>query len=216
MTIHVIPGKGYDSNIYIIDGKQPSIIDTGTGLNAKHIEKEIRKRINPTSITQIIFTHEHFDHTGGAQHVLGLTENTAHLIAHSYTKEKIDNKESMFAAMLGGSMPDVTIDTIFNGGEQIIIGDHQYEVIFTPGHSPGCLCFYCKEEKILFSGDTVFSHGSFGRTDFPGGSLRKLQESIHYLSTLDITDLYPGHESCVIGNASKHIALSYQNIFTLG
>ena len=216
MTIYVIHGKGYDSNIFLIDGKEPTIIDTGTGLNIKLVSKEILSYIDPENITQIIFTHEHFDHTGGSKDLLELTGNHAQILAHPYTKEKVEEGKSMFASMLGGTMPKISVDKSLNGGDQLIIGDNAYEVIHTPGHTPGCICLYDKNTKTLFSGDTVFSHGSFGRTDFPGGSLSQLQHSIKALSNLHITNLYPGHESIIEGDGNNHIALSYQNVCSLG
>jgi len=64
----------------------------------------------------------------------------------------------------------------------------------------------------LISGDTVFSYGSFGRYDFPGGNVNQLKESIQKLTKLEVENLYPGHESIVEGKAADHIALSYKNI----
>lgn len=215
MTIHVIQGRGYDSNIFLIGGKEPTIIDTGTGLNKEHVHKEIQSHIDPEHITRIILTHEHYDHTGGSKDILELTGNNAQIFSHPYTKEKVEEGKSMFASMLGGTMPKISVDKSLNGGDQLIIGDNTYEVIHTPGHTPGCICLYDKNTKTLFSGDTVFSHGSFGRTDFPGGNLSQLQHSIKTLSQLDITHLYPGHESIIEVEAKNHIALSYQNVCSL-
>ena len=215
MTIYVIHGKGYDSNIFLIGGKEPTIIDTGTGLNTKLVSKEILSYLDPENITQIIFTHEHFDHTGGSKDLLELTGNRAQILAHPYTKEKVEEGKSMFASMLGGSMPKISVDKTINGNDQLLIGDNTYEVIHTPGHTPGCICLYNKNTKTLFSGDTVFSHGSFGRTDFPGGNLSQLQDSLKTLSQLEITHLYPGHESIIEGEAKNHITSSYQNVCSI-
>jgi len=67
-------------------------------------------------------------------------------------------------------------------------------VLFTPGHSPGSVCFYLEEEKILISGDVVF-FGSVGRTDVPGCSAPLLRDSIEKLSQLDVEYLVPGHNT---------------------
>ena len=65
--------------------------------------------------------------------------------------------------------------------------------IHTPGHTPGGVCFYFKDDKLLLSGDTLFA-GSVGRTDFPGGSMGKLMESLKKLTALpDDTLVIPGH-----------------------
>jgi len=74
----------------------------------------------------------------------------------------------------------------------VTVGGHILEVIYTPGHSPGSICLYEPESKSLFSGDTIFSDGGIGRTDFPGGSMEELVESIRRID-MDVLDLYPGH-----------------------
>ncbi len=83
--------------------------------------------------------------------------------------------------------------------------DHPYEIIETPGHTPGGVCFYFKDEKLLFSGDTLFQ-GTYGRTDFPGGSAPTLFKSIRTkLFTLpDDVKVWPGHnESTTIGEEKQ-------------
>jgi glyoxylase-like metal-dependent hydrolase (beta-lactamase superfamily II) len=211
MTIQYIPGIQYDSNIYLILGKNPTIIDTGTGLHKAHIEKTITSSIDPKTITQIILTHEHYDHTGGLQQIHALTDGNATIIAHELAAPKIERGESMFARLLGGTMPKMPVDTKLKGEETLLIGDETYQVIHTPGHTPGCICLYSEKTGTLFSGDTVFAHGSFGRTDLPGGNMNQLQQSLKYLSTLPITNLYPGHDIIIEGNASQHVKLSCKN-----
>jgi glyoxylase-like metal-dependent hydrolase (beta-lactamase superfamily II) len=79
-------------------------------------------------------------------------------------------------------------------------------VLHTPGHSPGSICLFDAEEGILFSGDTVFTHGSFGRYDLPGGERHALLKSLERLSTLDVRAIYPGHGEPVEKQAERHIA----------
>jgi glyoxylase-like metal-dependent hydrolase (beta-lactamase superfamily II) len=212
MTVHHIPGIQYDSNIYIIPGTIPTIIDTGTGLHEQRIKEKIVALIDPKTIKQIILTHEHYDHSGGLQQIHDLTNNHASIIAHEHAAPKIEKGESMFATLLGGTMPKMSIDTKLTGNETLTIGDDEYTVIHTPGHTPGCICLYSKDTATLFSGDTIFAHGSFGRTDLPGGSMKELQRSIHHLSTLTIEHLYPGHDMIVEGGADDHVKMSYRNV----
>ena len=83
--------------------------------------------------------------------------------------------------------------------------NHPFEVIETPGHTPGGVCFYFKNEKQLFSGDTLF-RGTYGRTDFPGGSVQKLFSSIRTkLFTLpDDINVWPGHnDATTIGDEKR-------------
>jgi len=211
MKISCLYGIGYDSNIYIIPGKNPSIIDCGTGLFINDVYEEIKKYIDPKQIKQIILTHEHFDHCGGVKKIFEKTGKKAKIFAHENASKKIEKGESEFAKMLGGEMPKMPVDIKLKNSDKLIIGDEEFNVIHTPGHTPGCICLYNKKTKSLISGDTVFSYGSFGRYDFPGGDVNLLKKSIEQLSKLDVENLYPGHESIVEGNANEHIALSFKN-----
>jgi len=109
-------------------------------------------------------------------------------------------------------MPKMPVDKRFNNGDKITIGDNKYIIIHTPGHTPGSICLYDEKRKDLFSGDTVFPFGSFGRYDFPEGDGMQLKQSIQKLVKLDIENLYPGHESIIEGEAKKQIKESYENI----
>ncbi len=212
MSIHCIYGIGYDSNIYIITGKIPTIIDCGTGLNQKYVEDKIHEIISSDEILQLILTHEHYDHCGGLKKIYKLCNTNAKIFAHILASNKIEKGESEFARMLGGVMPKIPIDIKLNNKEKIRLGDEDYLVIHTPGHTPGCICLYSKQSKTLFSGDTIFPYGSFGRYDFPGGDAYALKDSIQTLSKLDVKNLYPGHETIVEGGGNAHIKKSLENI----
>ena len=80
MEIHCIYGFNYDSNIYVILGEKPTIVDCGTGLYNGEVVNSLKKIINPTLITQIILTHEHFDHCGGAKKLYDITGRKAKII----------------------------------------------------------------------------------------------------------------------------------------
>jgi len=215
MNIYCIYGHNFDSNIYVILGEKPTIIDTGTGLHNEEVIGEIKRLANPTSIEQIIITHEHFDHCGGVKKIYEITGGNAKVMAHKEASGKIERGESEFARMLGGVMPKMPVDVKLKDGDTIDIGDEAFEVIHTPGHTPGGMCLYSKEGKSLFSGDTVFSHGSFGRYDFPGGDVYLLKKSIERLAKLDVVNLYPGHESIVEGDGRKHMAMALESISSL-
>ena len=101
MKIHCIYGINYDSNIYIITGKIPTIIDCGTGLNQKYVEDKIREIINSEEILQVILTHEHYDHCGGLKKIFELSNKNVKVFAHNLASDKIEGGESDFARMLG-------------------------------------------------------------------------------------------------------------------
>ncbi len=212
MKIECIVGRGYDSNIYIVTGKKNTIIDCGTGQNHEKVKKEIKKIIDPSKITQIILTHEHYDHVGGVKKIKEMTDKNSKIMAHPKAAEKIEKGESIFASLIGGEMPKVAVDLKIDDKDTITIGDSDFEVYHTPGHTKGSICLYNKKEKILFTGDTVFAYGSFGRTDLPGGSTEDLKKSIERLSNLEIYDIYPGHENYIQKDGKRHLKLSLENI----
>jgi len=212
MKIHCIYGRNYDSNIYVITGENPTIIDCGTGLHNEEVVRDINKIVDPTSIKQIILTHEHFDHCGGVKKLRDLTSGNAKILSYDNAADKIERGESIFARLIGGVMPKMPVDVRLIDGNTINIGDETFEVIYTPGHTPGSMCLYSKISKSLISGDTIFAYGSFGRYDFPGGDVILLKQSIEKLAELDVDNLYPGHESYVEGEGEKHMAMVLESI----
>ena len=212
MKIHCIYGRNFDSNIYVIPGEKTTIVDTGTGLHNKEVIGDIKKLVDPASINQIIITHEHFDHCGGIKKIFEITDGKAKIMAHGNASEKIEKGESEFAKMLGGVMSKMPVDVKLKDGDKIMVGDESFKVLHTPGHTPGSLCLHSETSKSLISGDTVFSHGSFGRYDFPGGDANLLKQSIERLAKLDVVNLYPGHESIIEGDGKKHMNIALRNI----
>ena len=97
------------------------------------------------------------------------------------------------------------IGKFFEDDEIIRFGNHQFEIILTPGHSRGSVTFYCAEEKVAFTGDTLF-HGSIGRTDFKGGSMFQIINSLRFLAQLpDEVRVLPGHgQATSIGEELAH------------
>ena len=212
MKVYYIYGVEYDSNVYLILGKNPTIIDCGTGLHSQYVTDKIKEFINPEIVNQIILTHEHYDHCGGVREIYNFTNGNARIFAHTYASNKIEKGDSDFARMLGGEMPKMHVDIKLEEDDNILIGDENFTVLNTPGHTPGCICLYSKYSKTIFSGDTVFSYGSFGRYDLPGGDVNKLKQSIERIAKLDVINLYPGHEAVVEGDGKKHLLKTLENV----
>jgi hydroxyacylglutathione hydrolase len=215
MDIFTIPGKDYDSNVYVVVGKIPTVIDTGSGFYSGMILETIQEIVKLNQIQQILLTHEHYDHVGGVQDIIQASEGKAKIFAHKDVVSKLKEGKSTFAEMLGGIMPKIKVDIPLFNGEQLTIGDQSFEVLITPGHSVGSLCFYNKKRQVLFSGDTIFADGGFGRYDFPGGDFHMLLNSIEQLALLDITNLYPGHGPIVEHNGNDHVLKTLRNIRSL-
>lgn len=215
MKIECIAGRGYDSNIYIVTGKKNTVIDCGTGLNNENVLKGLSKIIDPSEISQIILTHEHYDHVGGVKKILEKSGEKTTVMSHPLASEKMSKGESLFASLIGGKMPKINVDFELKDNDSVKIGDYNFKVYHTPGHTKGSICLYNKEKKVLFTGDTVFAYGSFGRTDLPGGSMKSLKKSIERLSKLEVAHIYPGHENYIENDGKRHLNLSLKNIKNL-
>jgi len=186
MKIECIPTGFLNTNCYIVTGAgYVMVIDPGD--NSELILDNL-----PLSPTSIFLTHTHFDHVGALN---GLKEKFP--LCPVYVHEQENTTEDFVLETAGRYIamrlkrhgftlpPDITKvpdGFVLNG----------FEVIHTPGHTMGSACLYNKEEKVLFSGDTLFYH-TWGRTDL-GGDDRSMRSSLEKLLKLDLeTTVYPGH-----------------------
>ena len=143
-------------------------------------------------VKQIVITHAHIDHVGGAMKLRAATGAPIVLNHNDYALLKMLD---MQAAWIGVDPPGkVEIDHSIGSDEKLQAGSLTANVIHTPGHSEGSICLYFPAEKKLIAGDTLFA-GSIGRTDLPGGSFQKIIHSLHdrVLALPDDTVVVPGH-----------------------
>ncbi|NOR84946.1 MBL fold metallo-hydrolase [archaeon] len=198
---------GVDSNIYVIDKKV--LIDTTTGLHTKTLEFALKKaNINKDEIKSIILTHEHFDHIGGIN-----LFPLAKVLAANTTAQVLDTQDPKlsYSMFFSGQIPKRKIDVILNDKDIIRLGNLKLEVLKTPGHSDGSICLYDAENKILFSGDTVFEN-TMGRMDLLGGSEKEMEESLKRLTSIDVEVILPGHGNIVESNGNIHIKSILDNL----
>ena len=190
--IPVETALGEPTNCYIVEDEQTKeamVIDPG-GEPEKIIE--MLNTLGIDNIKYIYLTHCHGDHFGG---ILELKEKKGgKVLIHRDDAEGLYNIGISLTYYIG--MEDITLeaDSRVDEGDLIHIGNIEFKVIHTPGHTKGGTCLYCEKEKLLFSGDTLF-RGTWGRTDLPTSNFADIINSItNKLAILpDDTIVYPGH-----------------------
>lgn len=195
--ISLIVGEGLCSNIYVIGRDKAVIVDTGVGNYANPVWPQlVELKVAPENLKRVVLTHAHHDHAMGVFIILERTSPQVYV-------HRLDTRH--IASHLGPNLVKV------EDGDIIETELWPLEVIWTPGHTQGGVCLYAKEARILFSGDTVFSDGYYGRYDGESGNLGEIISSLQRLTMLKVDVMLPGHGSPVIEGASEHIQLAYRN-----
>ena len=191
MIHEIIPVGPLQCNCSIIgdeSSREAMVIDPGDDIES--VLARIRK--HDLQVKQIVVTHAHIDHVGGAMKLRVATGAPILLNQNDYALLKMLDVQ---AAWIGMKTPEkVEIDRSVTAGETVSAGSHRAEILHTPGHTEGSICLYFAPEKKLIAGDTLFA-GSIGRTDLPGGSMQKIMRSLHntVLALPDETVVVPGH-----------------------
>lgn len=177
-------------NCYVVgDAATRRAIVIDPGGEADELATEIAAR--NLTITAIVATHAHFDHILAAQRLREATGAPFHL--HREDRPLLDwmgASMEMFLGVPGQEPPEVDSDA--PEGDKLAAGEIEFEILHTPGHSPGSISLVTA--GALFSGDTLFA-GSVGRTDLPGGDTQRLVESVRakLFPLGDDVPVYPGH-----------------------
>ncbi len=191
MIHEIIPVGPLQCNCSVIGDEgthEAMVVDPGDDIS--RVLAVVRK--HGLSVKQIVITHAHIDHVGGAMKLRQATGAPILLNQNDYSLLKMLDVQ---AAWVGMASPGrVEIDQPLAEGDKLTTGSLEATVLHTPGHTEGSVCLYFSAQQKLIAGDTLFA-GSIGRTDLPGGSFEKIMSSLRQrvLALPDDTLVIPGH-----------------------
>ncbi|MCK4887940.1 MAG: MBL fold metallo-hydrolase [Planctomycetes bacterium] len=194
----------YENNSYIVRQNETSkdciIVDTALDV-AEMIDYLKDNNLNPVAI---VLTHGHMDHIFGVK-PLRKTYPEIKVYIHKLDAHMLNDGNANLSMLSGVSFNTDAAEHLFDEPDILKLAGIELQVLHTPGHTPGGVCFYNKQANVLFSGDTLFAE-SIGRTDFPNGSMEQLIENIKtkLMPLPDETIVLPGHgPETTIGQEKK-------------
>jgi len=190
--IFQFPAEKPGGHVYLIRGPGRNVlIDTGMAANFPVLEASLLELgLRAADIHFIILTHEHFDHIGAASFFF----KTAMVAAHRLAANKIELQDefvTMMKSMDTASVP-FHADIWLEHDTTIDLGNYRLRTVHSPGHTSGCICLYESNERLLFTGDTVFAGGTLSGI-FSSGNISDYMNSLERLSSLRVDQFYPGH-----------------------
>ena len=219
--VFIFLGRGYNCNGYLVtDDNSALLIDSGLGdignnwgsnIGQQQELEEIIKKYE--FIDKICLTHAHLDHSGGIMSLKHNLREKVRILAHENESKHLENPDINYIDPLtkSGNITSIKIDEKLKNGNKINLNNLVLEIWHTPGHTEGSVCLYEPEKKLLFSGDTIFPEGSFGRADFPGSNSSDLVTSLESLTSLEVNILLAGHmEPDNSINVNENMMMSYK------
>lgn len=213
MQIVQVGGRGYDCNQYLVKDPKSNafdMVDAGLGTDFERVLVNVAAVVEPKRVRSVVVTHEHLDHVNGLPK---WRQMGARLIAPRRVAEKLRIGRDPTSERFGRSIVTLDVDDIVGDGDSVPLGDRDFAVLETPGHSPGSSCYWDERSGTLFSGDTLFAEGGIGRFDFPDSSLPALAESVLRLSKLPVRVLHSGHGDSPEGeDAARSVQASLSHV----
>ena len=197
-----VGGRGWDCNQYLVKDPKSNafdMVDAGHGGDFDRVLANVAAVVDPKRVRTVVLTHEHLDHVNGLPK---WRQVGARLVAPRRVADKLRAGRDPTSEMFGGRIVTLDPDDIVADGDHVHLGDRDFAVLETPGHSPGSSCYWDEHSGTLFSGDTLFAEGGIGRFDFPDSSLPALYESVLRLAKLPVRVLHSGHGNSPQGDAA--------------
>lgn len=196
----------FQENTYLLINEKKDCIIIDPGCYFEEERKELLEYIEKggLNVTRLLNTHCHLDHIFGNR-LVARTYGVG-LEIHPYEQPVLDRSPQAGAMYNVPFEPSPMPARYLGEGEKIAFGEQELEVLFTPGHSPGSVSFYCPGQEFVIGGDVLF-YQSIGRTDLPGGDhptlINSIREKLFVLP--DTVTVYPGHgPSTTIGFEKQH------------
>lgn len=213
-----------DCNAYLVDcGKESVLIDAGTGLAENEMIREIEKDLKNT-LSYILITHHHADHTGGLSGVKEYFQ--AKVMVPEKERRSIEEGDEkangLDIARNAGYYPadykwkGCRADRAAVPGEQYRISEEEIQVCDGSGHSPGGVCYYFPAKKMIFVGDLLMHGGRINLQNIPGADIRRYAESVIALENLEVEQFYSGHGCFSLHYGKEHIEKAVQAFKSLG
>ena len=181
---------GFTTNVYIVTDEETgetAVVDPSLA------EESLLEKVKDKNVKYILITHGHFDHFCGANLVKEKTG--AKVVVHKEDEEMLlDSRKNEFRNNYGYDMEPVIAEILVEDGSALMLGNTEFTVMHTPGHTKGGVCYLFTEDGIMFSGDTLFRLTA-GRTDLYGGNARTELMSLVKIGELEGDyRVYPGHD----------------------
>lgn len=191
-NIYQIYGQNRSAHAYLIKGRSKNVlIDSCLPDTTESVTASLKEvGLTPDDIDLVLLTHEHIDHAGGVP----FFGKKAIVGAHRLAANKLTLKDEfvLMNKAFGSSAEPFHIDLFLTEGTTINLGNYELQVIHTPGHCSGAICFYEPNHHLLFSGDVVMATGIVGGV-LQSGNISDYIHSLRRLSSLRVLHLYPGH-----------------------